>query len=72
MAITKTLNVEGMSCKHCVMNVSKALSAIPGVKKVDVNLDKGLAKVKMESDISDSVFGAAITEAGYDFKGVAA
>jgi copper chaperone CopZ len=54
------------------MNVSKALSAIPGVKKVDVNLDKGLAKVKMESDISDSVFGAAITEAGYDFKGVAA
>ena len=38
-----TLNVQGMSCNHCKMSVTKALSDIPGVKDVDVSLEKAQA-----------------------------
>ncbi|MDR2530789.1 MAG: cation transporter [Oscillospiraceae bacterium] len=71
MKITKKLYVEGMSCSHCAKSVADAVGAIPGVKKVDVNLNKGLATVKLESEIADTVFGAAITDAGFTLKQVA-
>jgi copper chaperone len=32
------LQVEGMSCAHCVRAVSGAVSALPGVEGVSVNL----------------------------------
>lgn len=35
----KTLNVEGMSCQHCKMAVTKAVSSVPGVSGVDVSLE---------------------------------
>ncbi|MDR1831897.1 MAG: copper ion binding protein [Fusobacteriaceae bacterium] len=34
------LNVEGMSCQHCVKAVTEAVSAIPGVSDVAVSLEK--------------------------------
>ena len=40
-----TLHIEGMHCGHCSARVENALSAIPGVKKVTVNLEKGTAEV---------------------------
>jgi copper chaperone len=38
-----SVEVKGMSCNHCVMSVKKALSGVPGVKNVEVSLEKGLA-----------------------------
>ncbi|NIQ01458.1 MAG: copper ion binding protein, partial [Nitrospinaceae bacterium] len=33
------LKVEGMSCDHCVQTIQKALGKLPGVDKVQVNLE---------------------------------
>ncbi|KUG27404.1 mercuric transport protein periplasmic component [hydrocarbon metagenome] len=38
-----SIEVKGMSCNHCVMNVTKTLAALPGVSNVNVDLGKGLA-----------------------------
>jgi copper chaperone len=35
----KTLSVQGMSCQHCKMAVTRAVSSIPGVTGVQVSLE---------------------------------
>jgi copper ion binding protein len=35
----KELNVEGMSCQHCVGRVKKAIETTAGVENVDVDLE---------------------------------
>jgi heavy metal translocating P-type ATPase len=66
----KTMNVEikieGMMCKHCVAHVEKALSALPSVASVEVDLAAGTATVVLASEVEDSVLSAAIVEAGYE------
>jgi copper chaperone len=58
------LNVEGMSCMHCVKAVTEALSQVPGVNKVEeVSLERGTARVEGSPDPQDLV--AAVKEAGY-------
>ncbi|MGC8529516.1 MAG: CopZ family metallochaperone [Leptospirillia bacterium] len=43
---TTVLKVGGMTCNHCVMAVTKALEAVPGVTKAHVSLEKGQAVVE--------------------------
>jgi copper chaperone CopZ len=43
-----TIPVSGMHCEHCTMRVKETLSAVPGVKAVDADLDKGQAVVAYE------------------------
>ncbi len=58
------LNIEGMTCMHCVKAVAEALAAVPGVKGVpQVSLDRGTATVEGSPD-SDALV-AAVKEAGY-------
>jgi copper chaperone len=38
-----SIEVKGMSCNHCVMNVTKTLAAMPGITNVAVDLATGLA-----------------------------
>ncbi len=42
---TITLAVENMTCATCPLTVKKALSAVPGVSKVEVSLEKQNAVV---------------------------
>ena len=63
----KTVTIEGMMCAHCVANVEKALTALPGVKAT-VDLTSGTAVV--EGDVTDEAIRAAVTEAGYTVKGI--
>ncbi len=59
--------VDGMSCGHCKMNVTKALSGLDGVKSVDVNLDTKQVKILFdESKLSQDTLEGAIAEIGYD------
>jgi len=62
------LTVRGMSCGHCEMRVSKALSAIEGVKKVEVSHEKGLAVVTLEpkAEVDVAALIAAVAAAGYE------
>jgi len=38
----KSVKVKGMSCQHCVMAVTKALTSLDGIKKVEVDLQNGV------------------------------
>lgn len=44
--VTTILKVSGMTCNHCVMAVTKALEAVPGVTRAQVSLEKGEAVVE--------------------------
>ena len=68
----KIITIEGMMCQHCVMHVSKALSAVPGVSGVSVNLEAGEAAVTCESAVTDEALVQAVTGAGYEVKAVRA
>ena len=42
---TVELKVEGMHCEGCVKSVTRTLSGLPGVDKVDVSLEASRATV---------------------------
>jgi copper chaperone len=64
------LQVEGMSCGHCVGAVTRS------VKEVDaaatVNIDLATQKVQVESTAALADIAAAVEEAGYPVKSSAA
>lgn len=67
--ITTELQVTGMTCGHCVMTVTKELSALEGVTGVDVNLVVGglsTVTVQSEAPLATDAVAAAIDEAGYE------
>ena len=59
------LNIEGMSCEHCVARTEKALAAVTGVNEVEVRLEPGSATVTGENvsldDLIDAVDRAGFT-----------
>lgn len=62
-----TLQVEGMSCGHCVKSVEKAVMAIEGVEKVQVDLPKKQVQVDfIQVPFVIEKIKEAIEEAGYD------
>ncbi len=65
---TSTLNVEGMSCNHCVMAIKKTVGAIQGVGNVDVNLEQGTVLVQHGDGVNMEQLKEAIQGAGYDVK----
>ena len=64
--MTKTLNIEGMMCAHCVAHVEKALSALGGVTSAKADLEKKQATVTLAAPVSDQELKDAVTEAGYE------
>jgi copper chaperone len=57
------LRVEGMTCHHCVMAVTKALESVDGVRSVKVDLEAGRAEVDGAADVRAMI--AAVQEEGY-------
>ncbi|QKO20896.1 heavy-metal-associated domain-containing protein [Rhodoferax sp. BAB1] len=60
------LSVEGMTCGSCANAVRRALTRVPGVSHVDVDLARGRAMVASPGDgnhLQDML--DALTEAGY-------
>ncbi len=49
----KKLNVEGMSCQHCVGRVKKTIEATSGVSDVTVNLEGKEAVFSCDSSGAD-------------------
>lgn len=60
------LNVKGMSCQHCVMSVTKALSQLDGIKNVQVDLAKGEVRFDNTKEVGPSQIEKAISDAGYE------
>lgn len=63
----KMINVEGMSCEHCVNAITKAVKALPGIAKVAVDLEAKSVAVEYDSGkTSLDKIKAEIEEQGYD------
>jgi copper ion binding protein len=62
---TATYTVEGMTCGHCVASVTSALTQLPGVRDVTVDLDRGQATVTSDAELDTDAVRAAIDDAGY-------
>jgi len=62
----QTLNVQGMSCQHCVRAVTSSVSALAGVDMVNVSLEKKLVTVGFDpSQATLQSIKAAIEGEGY-------
>lgn len=61
----KHIQIEGMSCGHCVRHVEEALKEL-GASTVEVNLAAKYATAEFEVETADSIIKEAIEEAGYD------
>jgi len=59
------IKIQGMTCQHCVMSVTKALGSIPGVKNLKVDLVKGEAIFENTENASIQIIRKAVEEAGY-------
>ena len=59
------VKIEGMSCQHCVMAVTKALESIPGVKNLKVDLAKGEASFENSQNAAREEIRKAVEEAGF-------
>ena len=63
---TKDLNVQGMSCQHCVHAVKTSVSGLAGVDSVDVSLEKNLVTVGFDPvKTSLQAITTAIEDQGY-------
>ncbi len=68
LMIETKIQVDGMSCQHCVMRVKKAIEGLAGIAKSDVQV--GVATVAFdESKIQKKDIEDAIVKAGYKIKG---
>ncbi|MEI7639368.1 MAG: copper ion binding protein [Syntrophus sp. (in: bacteria)] len=61
-----TIKIKGMSCQHCVMAVTKALTKLEGLKNVQVSLEKGEATFEEEKPVAANLIREAVEKAGYD------
>jgi copper chaperone len=62
----KNLKIKGMSCQHCVMAVTKALSAIDGIKDVKVDLQSEQASFEETKPVDAKILADAVKKAGYE------
>ncbi len=69
-AMTKTLKVDGMMCKHCEARVKKALEAVEGVESAVADHEKGTAVVTLSISVEDAVLKAAVEAQDYEVLGI--
>ena len=63
--MAETVTVKGMSCNHCVMSVTKALTKLDGIQNVHVDLQKGEVRFDNTKAVALDKIEKAITDAGY-------
>jgi copper ion binding protein len=63
---TEQFRVPEISCQHCVNAITKEVSALAGVQKVQVTLDDKRVLVEHAPEVTAEQIVAAINEAGYD------
>ena len=61
---TRTYDVGGMSCQHCVDAITGEVTKVAGVRDVLVDLAAGTVTVDGDP-VDDAAVRAAIDEAGY-------
>ena len=64
--MSPVLKVNGMSCQHCVMSITKALSQLDGIKNVQVDLATREVRFDNTKEVVPNWIEKAITDAGYE------
>ena len=65
--IMKTvIQIEGMSCDHCVQHVKEALEAVTGVISAAVSLNAKTAEVEHGPEVNLVMLKTAVEKAGYE------
>jgi copper ion binding protein len=65
--IKDVISIPGMKCQHCVMNIKRTLSMVPGVKSAETDLSA--KKVTVVFDPAQVQLGKlieAVEKAGYE------
>lgn len=60
------LGVNGMTCASCVGRVERALAAVPGVVRANVNLATGRAQATVVRGVSEADLVLAVERTGYE------
>jgi len=63
-----TLQVQGMTCGHCVKSVENSVGAMNGVERVLVELSNGTVAVEYNNDVDVQKITDTIEEQGYTVK----
>lgn len=62
-----TLNVKGMTCKHCAASVESSIRTVSGVKEAKADLDSDTVSVEYdETKVLEAALAAAVEEAGFE------
>lgn len=65
--ITQTIQVDGMSCDHCVETIQKAVKELSGIDAVHIDLEKKQVTVTYDADGATlEEIAQAITESGFE------
>ncbi|GAA1361957.1 MULTISPECIES: heavy-metal-associated domain-containing protein [Catellatospora] len=70
MSVRTTYQITGMTCGHCASAVTRELTALPGVKEVEIDLAAGNAAVVSDAVLPLDEVRNAVDEAGYQLAGV--
>lgn len=62
--MNKTYTINGMTCEHCVHAITEEVSAIDGVKNVQVSLASGSMDVTSDAEIDFAKIADAVDGAG--------
>lgn len=64
------LDVNGMTCDHCANAVCNALSALPGVEKVEADVMSNCVRVELDESLCETPqLVEAVCRAGYNVTG---
>ena len=64
----RVYTVPDVSCEHCVSAITKELSQIDGVNKIDVDLKTKQVRVDAAESVPEGAIRDGIDEAGFDIK----
>lgn len=62
------LQVDGMTCMNCAAHLKRDLEKVPGVVRVEVNLEKGSARL-WGRNLDRDLLAQAVCQAGYTLRG---
>ncbi len=65
--IRTEIEIDGMSCEHCVRAVTAALSSVPGVRAVSAEVGK--ATIVSDAPVSRDAVSSVLAEEGYRVRG---
>ncbi len=66
------LRVDGLACPYCAYGIEKMLKKTKGVEKIDIDLNKGVVRVKVAEGVrlTESQMAKLINDTGFTLRGM--